>query len=121
MTIPLNGQPSFTFTQLAGEAVELIATVDADPGTSTFCGVNTIVYGDGIPLGARVDLFTNKGELGEGSDIGGLAAPASDRTVTLRAFTRELDGCDQEPPELEGDGPDTWTVSVTVTVVTLRN
>ena len=132
-TILLNGQPSYTFTQLAGEAVQLIASVDAIPNPATFCGVTTIVYGtttdgaddgsepDLLPLGTRVDLHSNKGELGEGSDVGGIAAPAADRSVTLQAITRETDMCDADPPHEEVDADDTWNVSLSLTLLILRN
>jgi hypothetical protein len=124
--IELNGEPAFTFIQKAGEAVELILTPSTS-GNANFCNVTTIIYADDKPLGARVDEFSNKGEVGEGSDIGGLAAPASDTTITLKALTRESgESCDQdvyndEGTEIIDSGPDTWTVSVRVTIVTLRN
>ena len=109
--IPLNGAATFVFTQRAGEAVQLILTVDAT-GPATFCDMAAIVYGEGIPLGARVDVFSNKGEVGEGSGIGGLPAPATDTIVTLKAIAMESAGsCDQAVYDDEGteidSGPDT--------------
>jgi hypothetical protein len=68
-----------------------------------------------------VDLHSNKGELGEGSDVGGIAAPATDRSVTLQAITRETEMCDADPPEIEGDEDDTWSVSFSLTLLILRN
>jgi hypothetical protein len=121
--IPLNGESTFVFTQKAGEAIELILTANPSGDTATFCDMAAIVYGDGIPLGARVDLFSNKGEVGLGSAIGGLPAPATDTIVTLKAITMESsEFCDGEVPGEPGPADtDTWTVSVRVTIVTLRN
>lgn len=116
--IPLNGAATFTFTQKAGQAVQLIATPDVDDSAATFCAWVVIVHAD--KLQARIDGHTEKGEVGEGSGIGGLAAPASDTVVTIRALVREIDECDQV---VEGvDDEDTITVnSLRVSVITLRN
>lgn len=121
--ILLNGQATYTFTQAAGEAVQLIASVIAVANPATFCDVTTIVYGQSggvlLPLGARVDYFSNRGERGLGSDVGGIAAPATDRTITLRAIAFEGQGCDTV---VEGvDDEDTWDLTLTVSVVTLRD
>lgn len=124
VTIPLTDESDeFTFTQKAGEAVEVIATFDVDSSQATFCNLTAFAYGVDLPLQARpqFDFKSEAGELGEGSAIGGLAAPAADREVTIRAIARETDGCDQDVGEGEEDLSDTWTVSVTVSVVTLRN
>lgn len=120
--ILLNGASTFTFTQAAGEAVELIASVDAG-GDVTLCDVTTIVYGEsggaGLPLGARVDISSDKGERGEGSDVGGIAAPGADRTIVLKAIAWEGSSCDGGEG---GDaGSDTWNIALRVSVVTLRN
>jgi hypothetical protein len=128
VTIPLtSGSDTFTFTQKAGEAVEVIATFDVS-SQATFCNMVAFVYGVDLPLQARpqFDFKSEAGELGEGSAIGGLAAPAEDREVTLHAIARELgsgsgdgSGCDEE---VEGVADsDTWSVGVTVSVVTLRS
>jgi hypothetical protein len=116
--ILLNGASSFTFTQKAGEAVQLIATADVDDSDATFCTWVVIVHGD--KLQARIDGATEKGEVGEGSDIGGLAAPVANTEVTIQALVREIDQCDQE---VEGiDDEDTITVnSLRVSVITVRN
>jgi hypothetical protein len=125
VTIPLTDESDeFTFTQKAGEAVELIATFDTDSSQATFCGMTAFVYGVDLPLQARpvFDFKSEAGELGEGSAIGGLAAPTEDREVTLRAIARETeDGCDEDVGEGETNLSDTWTVSVAVSIVTLRN
>jgi hypothetical protein len=81
------------------------------------------VYGESggalLPLGARVDYFSEKGERGEGSNVGGIAAPATDRTVILQAIAFEGDSCDGGEG---GDaGSDTWDLTLTVSVVTLRD
>jgi hypothetical protein len=116
--IPLNGAPSFTFTQKAGQAVQLIATPDFDDSAATFCDWVVIVHGD--KLQARIDGHTDRGEVGEGSGIGGLAAPASDTVITIQALVRELDGCDEEVEGVADE--DTITVnSLQVSVITLRN
>lgn len=131
VTIPLNGQATYSFTQKAGEAVQVIATFDADAGTgpsgASFCNLLLMVYGDKIQ--ARYDVKSEAGELGEGSAVGGRAAPATDTTVTLRAIARELSDptesqCDQansEEPSTDPVDQDTWTVSVRVTVHTIRS
>lgn len=122
--IPLTeGSDEFTFTQKAGEAVEIIATFDVDSSQATFCNLTAFVYGIDLPLQARpqFDFKSEAGELGEGSAVGGLAAPAADREVTLRAIARENDGCDEDAGEGETEFSDTWSVSVAVSVVTLRN
>lgn len=124
VTIPLtDDSDELTFTQQAGEAIELIATFDADSSQATFCNMTAFVYGVDLPLQARpqFDFKSEAGELGEGSAVGGLPAPETDREVTLRAITRETDGCDEDVGEGETDLSDTWTVSVIVSIVTLRN
>ncbi len=124
VTIPLTeGSDEFTFTQKAGEAVELVATFDPDSSQATFCNMTAFVYGVDLPLQARpqFDFKSEAGELGEGSAVGGLAAPTADREVTLRAIARENDGCDEDVGEGEQDLSDTWSVSVVVSVVTLQN
>jgi hypothetical protein len=116
--IPLNGASSYTFTQKAGTAVQLIATTEIDDSDATFCAWHVIVYGD--KLQARIDGATEKGEVGEGSGIGGLAAPATDTQITVQALVRELDQCDQEVEGIADE--DTITVeSLRVSVITLRN
>lgn len=130
VTIPLtDDSDEFTFTQKAGEAVQLIATFDVFT-EATFCNMFVFVYADDLPLQARpqFDFKSEAGELGEGSAMGGLAAPMEDQEVTLHAIARELGdgygtdgmkGCDQE---VEGvSDSDTWTVSLTLSIVTLRN
>jgi hypothetical protein len=121
--ILLNGQATYMFTQAAGEAVQLIATVDAVADPATFCDVTTIVYGESggvlLPLGARVDYFSEKGERGEGSNVGGIAAPATDRAITLKAIAFESNSCDTAVEEV--DDEDTWHLTLTVSVVTLRD
>lgn len=122
--ILLNGDSTYTFTQAAGEAVQLILSVDVvATTTATFCDVTTIVYGesggDSLPLGARVDYYSEKGERGEGSNVGGIAAPATDRPITLKAIAFENQSCDTV---VEGvDDQDTWDLTLTVSVVTLRD
>jgi hypothetical protein len=121
--ILLNGQATFAFTQAAGEAVQLIASVDAVADPATFCDVTTIVYGESggvlLPLGARVDYFSERGERGLGSDVGGIAAPATDRPITLKAIAFESNSCDGGQ---DGDlGEDTWDLTLRVSVVTLRD
>ena len=123
-TILLDGQATYNFTQAAGEALQLIASVDDVSETpATFCDVTTIVYGESggvlLPLGARVDYFSEKGERGEGSNVGGLAAPATDRSITLKAIAFEGNTCDTA---VEGvDDEDTWDLTLTVSVVMLRD
>ena len=131
VTIPLNGQDRFVFTQRAGDVVQIVTAVTADPntapGTSGFCDMTAIVYDDGTNIGTRADFSTNKGEYGEGgAGITALAASATDRTVTLTAFAREdFDFCDEDLYDNDGllfdSGPDTWTVSVKVSIITVRN
>lgn len=122
-TVQLNGQPTYAFTQAAGEAIQLIASVDIVSAEATLCDVTLVVHGlsggSPLPLGARVDYSSEKGERGEGSGVGGLAAPTSDRTVTLRAEAWESGTCDGGDG---GDaGPDTWQLALRVSVVTLRD
>jgi hypothetical protein len=124
VAIPLTDESDeFTFTQKAGEAVELIATFERDDSQATFCNMTAFVYGVDLPLQARpvFDFKSEAGELGEGSAVGGLAAPTEDREVTLRAIAREGEGCDEDVGEGETNLSDTWTVSVAVSVVSLRN
>jgi hypothetical protein len=132
VTIPLNGASTYSFTQHAGEALQLITRVDADKGTSSFCEISTYVFdtvgsssnNNGGTMGTRVDNATDRGGPGFGlADISGLPAPASDTTVTLRAFTQENGpNCDNPNIPTTGTGnDDSWTVSVRVSVVTLRN
>ena len=117
--IPLNGAASYTFTQKAGQAVQLIATADVDDTGGSFCSYVVIVHGD--KLQARIDGSTEKGEVGEGSGIGGLAAPSADTSVTIQAIVMEIDQCDEGLPE-PSNGPDTIIVnSLRVSVITLRN
>lgn len=128
--IPLTeSSDTFTFTQRAGEAVELIATF-AVSEEATFCNMVAFVYGADLPLLARpqFDFKSEAGDFGEGSAVGGLAAPLEDREVTLHAIARELnggygegetEGCDE--PAGGPDDSDTWTVSLTLSIVTLRN
>lgn len=130
VTIPLNGQSTYTFTQRAGEAVQVIATFDVDGGTgpsaASFCNLLVMVYGDKIQ--ARYDVKSEAGELGEGSAIGARAAPAADTTITLRAVARELsdateshcDDTNSDEPSTDPVDQDTWTASVRVTVQTIR-
>lgn len=106
------------------QSVQLVASViaAADP-PATACDVTTIVYGESggalLPLGARVDYYSDRGERGEGSDVGGIAAPAADRTITLKAMAFENESCDAGQG---GDaGLDTWDLALTVSVVTLRD
>lgn len=110
--IPLNGSPSVSIPQAAGQALQLIVTVDADhPETTQFCGLTVLVFDSDDKLAARVDLHTEKGERGDGSGVGGLAAPATASTITLEAVAWENDDCDG------ADGADNWTVSLDVSVV----
>lgn len=129
--ITLNGESTFSFTQKAGEAVQLIAEAAlVETAGVGECGVDVIVYDslnvdpEGRTWGTRSSAFRERGDFGEGTtDIDGLPAPASDRTVTLTAFARETDGCDETSLcETEGDcEEDTWSVSLRVTIVTIRN
>jgi hypothetical protein len=61
-TILLNGESEFTFTQKADVAVQVILSnyIGWDESDVTFCDGTTIVYADGLPLGARVDFLARK-------------------------------------------------------------
>lgn len=115
--ISLNGSTTYTFTQRAGQAVELIITADVDESAADFCEWAVGVVGaGGEPLAAWVWGGTERGEVGEGSGIGALAAPAADTVVTIRAFVREVDFCD----EVDGDNDANVIVDDTITVTSLR-
>jgi hypothetical protein len=126
----LDGKPTYTFTQRAGEAVIVSAVADMQPiGDTNFCQVDVRVIDatEGHPgdLGLYMTAHTNKGDPGESGDSTVLVAPASNRTRTVRAFSYLPDyenGCDMEM-EGEDDPPydDAWSVSVRVSVITLRS
>jgi hypothetical protein len=129
--IQLNGANTFSFTQPAGAAVELIVTqTDAESHWSNpsypaaFCEGTVYVFDDSAPLGVRLDLLDQRGDHvgfpGYQTAMNGLAAFSSDRTVTLSAIVRENDGCDDTNDDEPVADDDWWTVSIRVSVVILQ-
>lgn len=136
-SIPLNGESTFSFTQPAGAAVELIATQTGGEAhwsnseyPAAWCEATVYVYDDAAPLGVMLQLPDQRGDHvgypGFRTAANGLAAPDSDQTVTLHAIIRENGdengGCDAAhlPDEPTADD-DWWTVSLRISVVTMQS
>ena len=149
VNIPLNGQPSYSFTQKAGEALLITAEAVLTPGATTnFCGARVSVRGVGdenvFPnssawLGLNMTQHTNKGDYGSLTDSRAIPAPAATRTIEIEAVVVEgeasqphleafygSDTCDgfgpgSDPNNIDYDPyQDDWTASVRVTIVSFR-
>ena len=130
VAIPLDGANAFSFTQPAGAAVEVIvnavdsAVHHSNPDyLAAFCDGAVVVSADRGPLGVFVDLPDQRGGPGSDSGMAGLAAPATDRTVTLHATVQEMGGdggCDQASQNEPVADDDWWTVTIRVSVVILQ-
>lgn len=150
VNIPLNGQPSYTITQKAGEALLITAEAVITPGaTNNFCGARVAVRGvadenvfpsSGAWLSLNMTQHTNKGDYGELTDSRAIPAPASNRAIEieavvvegetnpphLAAFYGEGDTCDgfgpgSDPNNIDYDPyQDDWTASVRVTIISFR-
>jgi hypothetical protein len=124
-----------SFIQHAGEAMVIVARADLMPDENTFfCGVDLIIHlapdSEGVSdLRLRLTAHSNKGEFGEQTDSGALAAPLVDTERTFVAFLIEDDqdndpdtqGCDDPSPPEGPPGEDTWAATVTINVIALRD
>ncbi|HEX2068884.1 MAG TPA: hypothetical protein VHH54_01610 [Actinomycetota bacterium] len=150
VTIPLNGSPSYTFTQKAGEVIIIAAeaTLTESAGTS-FCGARLFVRGvenqnvfpnSSAWVGMEMSQHTNKGDYGLLTDSETIPAPAAERQISieavvvegerndphLEAFYGPGDTCDGFGPGSDPENPDydpgqdSWTASVRVSIASLR-
>lgn len=149
VNIPLNGAPSYSFTQKAGEALLISAEAVLTPGsTNNFCGARVSVRGvvdenvfpnSAAWLGLNMTQHTNKGDYGELTDSRAIPAPAANRTIEIEAVVVEgemgqphleqfygSDTCDGFGPGSDPNSQDydpyqdDWTASVRVTIVSFR-
>lgn len=104
-----------SFTQRAGEAVLLIADADTSANRVSSCTVHVVVHTTDADGALFVEDVADKGEIGDDTEHELLPAPATNTPRTLEAFAEE------DPDSCDVDGEDTWTASVNVSVVTLRN
>ncbi len=114
-----------SFTQRAGESVLLNATADVERTSPTNpCDVEVVVFTSDEPQGAGLHMrdLSERGDHGDATASEGLPAPASDTVRTLEALVAVA-------PFEEGQGgefgfcdeSDTFSASVRVSIVTLRN
>jgi hypothetical protein len=148
--IPLNGSPSYTFTQKASEVIIVAAEARLTPSEGTsFCGARLFVRGvenqavfpnSSAWVGLEMSQHTNKGDYGLLTDSEIIPAPATDRQISieavvvegerndphLEAFYGPGDTCDgfgpgSDPENSDHDpGQDEWTARVRVSIASLR-
>jgi hypothetical protein len=129
LTLSLDPATQSSFTQKAGEVVLVSAQASMQETEGTnFCGIEVRVIDSQSPgdMNLRMTAHTNKGEYGELADSTILVAPATDTPRSFEGWASmnpEDSGCDTidefDPPE----GPahdDAWTVSLRVSITTLR-
>jgi hypothetical protein len=109
--IPLSNP---TFTQRAGEAVLLIAQARTRESRLSPCSVFIEVVDSTGEAGIAMEDAADRGSVGALAENELLPARATNTVRTLSAFATEGPDCDV-------DGEDTWTVSVNVSIVSLRN
>ena len=117
-----------TFVQRAGEAMIVMVRADFTPSPDThFCDVAVFVSdaNDAGAVGIFFEESAEKGDIGQATGSELMAAPAVDTTHTLQAVVVEdpadeprCDGPDEDDQVVRED---TWTVSLRVTVASLRN
>lgn len=110
--IPLSN-PSFV--QRAGEALLLIADARTRESRESPCTVFVNVEDSTGEAKLTVESWADKGDAGTSTEHELLPAKAVNTARTLRAFAIE----DENTCDI--DGEDTWTVSVNVSIVSLRN
>ncbi len=116
-----------SFTQRAGESVLLNATADVQRTSPTNpCDVEVVVFtGDQlVPVGAGLHMqdLSERGDEGDGTASEGLPAPASDTVQPLTALVRVFAFEEGQGGEFGFcEETDTFSVSVRVSIVTLRN
>lgn len=119
-TIPLTDP---TFTQKAGEVALISAEVEMEPENFSDCDVRVVVAGI-APLGLEMPMLTSRGDVGDPGASQALAAPEADREITLTAEASVEEFEEAGPPDgqcKDGGDPVSFTVSLRVSISTLRN
>lgn len=123
--ISLNGASDYTFTQKAGEVVELVATAEISRSPDMkFCDMAVFVYDENTQVGVNLMEASERGGVPwPYSGTNGFAARATDRTIVLKAAAQEMDGCDKEVEgEVQEELEDTYTVEeLDISLITYRD
>lgn len=122
--IPLSNP---TFTQKAGEAALVSAEADISgvPQETANCDLFVVVSDRaGSLIGLFMEQLARRGDPGTLGGSRAVAAPATDREITLSAFAQEAIPPDDQGNPVPDEGQcdaETFTVSVRVSITTLRN